>query len=51
MKLKLKLDQKTLLDFLLQNVEKIVFGVIVAPFRVDALLLAQHRRAFRQDAR
>ena len=32
MKLKLKLDKKTLLDFLLQNVEKIVFGVIVLVF-------------------
>ena len=32
MKLKLKLDKKTLLDFLLQNVEKIVLGAIVLIF-------------------
>jgi hypothetical protein len=32
MKLKLKLDKKTLLDFLIQNVEKIVFGIITLIF-------------------
>ena len=32
MKLKLKLDKKTIQDFLLQNVEKIVLGVVVLVF-------------------
>ena len=32
MKLKLKLDKKTILEFLLQNVEKMVLGVVVLVF-------------------
>ena len=51
MKLKLKLDKKTIQEFLLQNVEKIVLGVSRSHFPVDALLLAEHGRTFRQDAR
>jgi len=51
MKLKLKLDKRRCWTFCLQNVEKIVFGVIGLIFVFDALLLTDHRRAFGQDAR